>query len=83
MAAAAILVLAGTEAKSDLGRVVNALQIAKELDEAGDEVTIISTERARSGSRHSWVRSTGITTSSSRPGTTWREHAVTALVPTE
>jgi hypothetical protein len=41
MAAAAILVLAGTEAKSDLGRVVNALQIAKELDEAGDEVTVI------------------------------------------
>lgn len=37
----AILVLAGTETKADLGRVVNALQIARELDEAGDEVTVI------------------------------------------
>jgi hypothetical protein len=41
MQATALLVLAGTEAASDLGRVVNALQIARELDEAGDEVTII------------------------------------------
>lgn len=37
----AILVLAGTDTKADLGRVVNALQIARELDEAGDDVTII------------------------------------------
>ncbi len=37
----AILVLAGTETKADLGRVVNALQIARELMESGDEVTII------------------------------------------
>lgn len=41
MQAAALLVLAGTEAPSDLGRVVNALQIARELDESGDEVTVI------------------------------------------
>jgi hypothetical protein len=38
---AAMLVLAGTETKADLGRVVNALQIARELDESGDEVTVI------------------------------------------
>lgn len=37
----AVLVLAGTESKADLGRVVNALQIARELHQAGDEVTII------------------------------------------
>lgn len=37
----AVLVLAGTDTKADLGRVVNALQIARELDEAGDEVTVI------------------------------------------
>jgi hypothetical protein len=37
----AILVLAGTETRADLGRVVNALQIARELKESGDEVTII------------------------------------------
>ena len=41
MPQAAMLVLAGTETKADLGRVVNALQIARELDEAGDEVTIV------------------------------------------
>ncbi|MCA1671789.1 MAG: DsrE family protein [Actinobacteria bacterium] len=41
MAAAAMLILAGTEARADLGRVVNALQIARELDEAGDDATII------------------------------------------
>lgn len=37
----AILVLAGTESKADLGRVVNALQIARELHEADDGVTVI------------------------------------------
>lgn len=36
-----MVVFAGTEARSDLGRVINALQIARELDESGDEVTII------------------------------------------
>ncbi|MGH2809227.1 MAG: DsrE family protein [Actinomycetota bacterium] len=41
MQATALLVLAGTEKPSDLGRVVNALQIARELHEGGDEVTII------------------------------------------
>ena len=41
MSATALLVLAGTENKSDLGRVVNALQIARELDGAGDEVTVV------------------------------------------
>ena len=39
--AAAMLVLAGTETRADLGRVMNALQIARELHEAGDEVTVI------------------------------------------
>ncbi len=37
----AIIVLAGTEAPSDLGRVVNALQTAREFDQAGDDVQII------------------------------------------
>lgn len=37
----AILVLAGIETKADLGRVVNALQIARELNESGDQVTVI------------------------------------------
>lgn len=37
---AAILILAGTDTKADLGRAVNALQIAREFDKAGDEVTI-------------------------------------------
>lgn len=37
----AVLILAGTETAADLGRVVNALQIARELDEAGDEITVI------------------------------------------
>ena len=41
MPQAAMLILAGTETKADLGRVVNALQIARELDEAGDEVTVV------------------------------------------
>lgn len=33
MPQAAMLVLAGTETKADLGRVVNVLQIVRELDE--------------------------------------------------
>ncbi|WP_312907728.1 hypothetical protein [Natronosalvus caseinilyticus] len=37
----AIIVLAGTEAPSDLGRVVNALQTAKEFDDHGDEIELI------------------------------------------
>ncbi len=41
MGQAAILVLAGTETKADLGRVVNGLQVARELKEAGDDVTVI------------------------------------------
>lgn len=41
MPAAAMLILAGTETRADLGRVVNALQIAREFDDAGDDVTII------------------------------------------
>lgn len=41
MPQAALLVLAGTETKADLGRVVNALQIARELKGAGEDVTVI------------------------------------------
>lgn len=41
MSAAALLILAGTETRADLGRVVNALQIARELQEAGDEVVVV------------------------------------------
>ena len=41
MSQAAMLVFAGTETTADLGRVVNALQIAREFDESGDEVTVI------------------------------------------
>jgi hypothetical protein len=41
MPQAAMLILAGMETKADLGRVVNALQIARELDEAGDEVKVV------------------------------------------
>lgn len=41
MARAALVVLAGTETKADLGRVVNALQIARELKDGGDDVTVI------------------------------------------
>jgi hypothetical protein len=37
----AALLLAGTETRADLGRVVNALQIAREFDESGDEVSVI------------------------------------------
>jgi hypothetical protein len=38
---AAIVILAGTESASDLGRVVNGLQTAKEFAEAGDDVEIL------------------------------------------
>lgn len=41
MAKAAIVVLAGTETHSDLGRVVNGMQAAKEFADAGDEVKLI------------------------------------------
>jgi len=41
MAKAAILVLAGTGSSSDLGRVVNALQAAKEFQDAGDDLELI------------------------------------------
>lgn len=37
----AILVLADTETHGDLGRVVNALEVAKEFKDAGDPVTIL------------------------------------------
>ena len=37
----AILVLADTETHGDLGRVVNALEVAKEFKDAGDQVTIL------------------------------------------
>ena len=36
-----VLVLADVETKGDLGRVVNALQTAKEFKEAGDEVRLV------------------------------------------
>lgn len=38
---AAIVVLAGTESHADLGRLTNALQAAREFDEAGDDVRVI------------------------------------------
>jgi hypothetical protein len=41
MSSIATLVLAGTETRADLGRVVNALQIAREFDENGDDATIV------------------------------------------
>jgi len=41
MTKAAIVVLAGTESKSDLGRVVNAMEAVKEFKENGDEVRLI------------------------------------------
>lgn len=41
MAKVAIVVLAGTETHEGLGRVVNALEAAKELKEGNDEVRII------------------------------------------
>lgn len=37
----AILVLADTETHGDLGRAVNALEVAKEFKEAGDEVALV------------------------------------------
>ena len=37
----AILVLADTQTHADLGRVVNAMMTAKELNEAGDDVQVI------------------------------------------
>lgn len=41
MAKAAIVVLAGTESHADFGRVVNALETAKEFRDEGDEVQVI------------------------------------------
>ena len=41
MAKVAIVVLAGTETHEGLGRVVNALEAAKELKDAGDDVKLI------------------------------------------
>ncbi len=35
------MILAGNETRADLGRVVNALQIARELKESGDEVVVV------------------------------------------
>jgi uncharacterized OsmC-like protein len=37
----AILVLADTESHGDLGRAVNALEVAKEYKEAGDQVALV------------------------------------------
>lgn len=37
----AIVLLADTETHGDLGRAVNALEVAKEFQEAGDEVAIV------------------------------------------
>ncbi len=36
-----VLVLADTETKGDLGRVVNAMQTAKEFKDAGDDVRLV------------------------------------------
>ena len=41
MAKLAIVVLADTKSRGELGRAVNALMTAKELKEAGDEVAIV------------------------------------------
>lgn len=41
MAKISAVVLAGTEAHSDLGRVLNALELVKEAAEAGDEVELV------------------------------------------
>lgn len=41
MVKAAILVLAGTGSHDDLGRLTNALQAAKEFDDAGDDVVVV------------------------------------------
>ncbi len=37
----AIVVLAGTKTHEGLGRLVNAFEVAKELKESGDEVTLV------------------------------------------
>lgn len=37
----AVIVLAGTETHEGLGRIVNAFEVAKELKEAGDTVTMV------------------------------------------
>jgi len=41
MAKAAVVILADTDTHADLGRLVNALQAAREFKEAGDEVKIL------------------------------------------
>jgi len=41
MSKAAVVVLADTETKEDLGRIANALQAVKEFTEAGDDVQLI------------------------------------------
>jgi hypothetical protein len=41
MPKAAIVLLAGTDTPGDTGRMVNALTTAKEIGEAGDEVTVV------------------------------------------
>lgn len=41
MTKAAIMILAGTDTHADLGRVTNALHVAAEFDEAGDDVVVI------------------------------------------
>lgn len=41
MAKISVVVLAGTEAHSDLARVLNALALTKEAKEAGDEVELV------------------------------------------
>lgn len=41
MAKLSVVLLAGTEAHSDLGRVLNALELVKEAKEAGDQVELV------------------------------------------
>lgn len=41
MAKAAVVILAGTESHSDVGRLVNGLEAAKEFAEAGDDLELI------------------------------------------
>lgn len=41
MSKTAIILFAGTEGKADMGRAVNALEMTKELQEAGDDVQLI------------------------------------------
>lgn len=50
MSRAAMLVLAGTKTKADLGRVVNALQAAREFKESGGDPTMVF-----DGARVQWV----------------------------